>query len=361
MRVALVHDWLTGMRGGEKCLEVFCEMFPSAHLFTLLHVPGTISPTIGNMDIRVSILQKLPFAAQKYRYYLPLLPVIIETWKTGHEAYDLVLSSSHCVAKGVKFQKAIRRVCYCFIPMRYVWCQTKNYYTGDWKQLALELMRKPLQQWDLHSNQRVDEFIGISNHVSNRIRRFYRREAVTIYPPVDTTFYNSKYAGAPEKRKEYYLMVGAIEPYKRVDLALEAFRRWNRPLKIAGKGTTLEILRRQAAPNVEFLGWKSNEAIRNLYCEARALIFPGEEDFGIVPLEAQACGCPVVAYGAGGILETLLENKTGIFFQEPTIKSLLSALEKFEDITWEPSQLRAQAERFSRDRFRKEMERYLGV
>jgi len=358
MKVALVHDWLTGMRGGEKCLEVFCEMFPDARLFTLLHVRGTVSSTIEKMDIRTSPLQKLPLAASHYRYYLPLFPRIVDVWDTGNEKYDLVLSSSHCVAKGVKFRNAVRRVCYCFTPMRYLWCQTENNDADDWRQTALKLVQRRLKRWDLRSNERVDEFIGISDHVRKRIQRFYGRDAMTIYPPVDTEFF--KMADENDRsRSDFYLMVGALESYKRVDLAVETFRRRDRSLRIIGKGTMLEKLRRSAPPNVEFLGWRSDGEIRALYHQARALIFTGEEDFGIVPLEAQACGCPVVAYGVGGVLETVVENKTGLFFRDQTVKSLLEALDVFEKTKWDFSKLRAQAERFGRDRFRKEMEEHL--
>lgn len=357
MKVALVHDWLTGMRGGEKCLEVFCEMFPSAHLYTLLHMKGSVSTTIEQMDLRVSALQKFPAAARQYRYYLPVMPWIVDTWNTGEEHYDLVLSSCHCVAKGIRFAHAHRRVCYCFTPMRYIWCQTENYYRGDWRQAALKLVKLPLRRWDLKSNRNVDEFIGISNHVSDRIRRFYGREATTIYPPVDDGFFQLPATGM--KRKDVYLMVGALEPYKRVDLAVEAFRRSGRPLRVVGKGTLLERFRQTAPPNVEFLGWKSDEETRALYQEARGLIFPGEEDFGIVPLEAQACGCPVLAYGVGGALETVVENETGSFFREPTAESLAEALARFEKTQWNPARLRTHAERFGRTRFRREMEAYL--
>ncbi len=361
MKVALVHDWLTGMRGGEKCLEVFCEMFPEAHLYTLLHVPGSVSPTIEGMDIRVSGLQKLPFAEKGYRYYLPLFPAIVEGWDTGDEAYDLVLSSSHCVAKGVRFRQAKRRVCYCFTPARYLWCQTENYYRGNWKQVALNVVKGRLKTWDLRSNERVDEFIGISRHVCDRIQRFYGRPGETIYPPVDVEFYRpgERLLTNEERRKAPYLMVGALEPYKRVDLAIEAFRRSGRSLKIVGKGTMLEGLKKDAPANIEFLGWRSDEEIRGLYQSSRALIFPGEEDFGIVPLEAQACGCPIVGYGVGGLLETVVEGRTGVFFPEQSTKALLEALDRFESLEWDVSILRQQAERFSRSRFRMEMAGYL--
>lgn len=352
MKVALVHDWLTGMRGGEKCLEVFCEMFPDAHLYTLLHVKGSTSPAIERMDIRTSALQKLPGAARHYRYYLPFFPRIVDSWDTGGDAYDLVLSSCHCVCKGVKFPHAVRRVCYCFTPMRYLWCQTENYYAGNWKQLALAAVRGPLKGWDIRSNQEVDEFIGISNHVSDRIRRFYGREAVTIYPPVDTEFYTSD----ARPRGDFYLVAGALEPYKRADLAIEVFRKSGRPLKIVGKGTMLEALKHDAPANVEFLGWRSDEEIRDLYRTARALIFPGEEDFGIVPLEAQACGCPVIAYGVGGAVETVLDGETGLLFKDATAESLAQSLAEFEKKSWDASRLRKQAEGFSRPRFRRDIE-----
>ncbi|MDD2711084.1 MAG: glycosyltransferase [Verrucomicrobiae bacterium] len=357
MKVALVHDWLTGMRGGEKCLEVFCEMFPKADLYTLLHVPGTVSATIEKMSIHTSPLQKLPFAAQKYRYYLPLFPWIVNHWRPKRGRYDLVLSSCHCVAKGLRFAQPPRSVCYCYTPMRYIWCQTKNYYAGDWRQPALNLAAPRLRAWDLRSNEQVDEFIGISRHVSERIRRFYGRVAATIYPPVDDQFYHLPESSA--EREDFHLIVGALEPYKRIDLAVEAFRQWQRPLKIVGKGTMLESLRSQAPSNIEFLGWQSNETIRSLYQRARALVFPGEEDFGIVPVEAQACGCPVVAYGVGGACETIEENKTGVFFRDPTVDSLLEALKRCDTISWDPRSLRSQAEKFSRRRFRQAMEAYL--
>lgn len=357
MKVALVHDWLTGMRGGEKCLEVFCEMFPNARLFTLLHVKGSVSPTIERMEIRVSALQNMPGAAARYRYYLPFLPAIVETWNTGGEEYDLVLSSCHAVAKGVKFPRAARRVCYCFTPMRYIWSQGDHYYAGDWKQWALRAVRGPLRAWDLRSNRQVDEFIGISEHVAERIRRFYRREAAVVYPPVDTEFYRPPLW--ERAREDFWLMAGALEPYKRADLAIEAFRRWGRRLVVVGKGTMLDALRSVAPPNVEFLGWQSDETVRELYGKARGLVFPGEEDFGIVPLEAQACGCPVVAYGVGGARETVREEETGIFFGEPKVEALLAALNRAERQVWEVGKLRAQAERFARARFRSEMQRRL--
>lgn len=358
MKVALVHDWLTGMRGGEKCLEVFCEIFPDADLYTLLYVPGSVSEKIEKMRIHTSPLQKIPAASKNYRYFLPLFPSILKSWKTNDERYDLVLSSSHCVAKALRFKHAKRRVCYCFTPMRYLWCQTENYYQGNWKQKALKLIRDPLKKWDYKSNKNVDEFIGISQNVTKRIHDFYDRDAVTIYPPVDTDFYQYD----PQvKREDFFLMVGALEPYKRVDLVVELFRQFKRPLKIVGKGTMLEKLKSSAPDNVEFLGWRSDSEIRSLYQKCRALIFPGEEDFGIVPLEAQACGCPVIGYAAGGLLETVIDEVTGIFFKSPTPAYLKDALERFDRKSWSPHQLRAQAEKFSRPRFKVEMEAYLNV
>jgi glycosyltransferase involved in cell wall biosynthesis len=360
MKVALVHDWLTGMRGGEKCLEVFCELFPDAHLYTLLYIPGTVSPAIAGMDIRTSRLQRLPFSRKHYRYYLPLMPSIVDGWRPERVEYDLVLSSSHCVAKGLQFPNRKRHVCYCFTPMRYLWCQGDQYFRGNWKQTALGLIRESLRKWDLKVNSGVDDFIGISDNVSNRIRDFYRRDATTIYPPVDTEFYTPD-PSIP--REDFLLVAGALEPYKRVDLAIDALSgNPGQKLKIVGKGTMLEPLRKRAAAgghNVGFLDWRPDEEIRELYRRARGLIFPGEEDFGIVPLEAQACGCPVLAYRAGGCLETILEGTSGAFFPVQTPESLSEALTEFMKKNWSPTLLRLHAEKFNRARFKEEMRTFL--
>ncbi len=344
MRVALVHDWLTGMRGGEKVLESFCRLFPRADLFTLFHEPGSVSDLIENRKITTSFLDRIPGARGGYRYFLPLFPQAIETFDLSE--YDLAVSISHAVAKGVR---ARRHVCYCETPMRYVWDFTGDYFRkGSWKDLALRTQRRRLREWDVESSRRVHQFLANSDHVRQRVQRCYNRDAKVIYPPVDTDFFTP----SDHLPSDYYLVVSALEPYKRVDLAVEAFSRMKLPLIVAGRGTQERALRRIAKANVEFLGWRTNEELRDLYRGCRALIFPGLEDFGIVPVEAQACGRPVVAYGQGGALETV---KSGVFFPEQTVESLIAALEKVEE---GPDLARANALKFSKQRFEEEIRAY---
>ena len=362
MKVALVHDWLNGMRGGEKCLEVFCELFPDAHLFSLFHEKGKLSPTIESMEIRTSWARKLPAIFTKYRYYLPLLPRAIQSLDLSE--YDLVLSLSHCVSKGVIPREDARHICYCFTPMRYVWDMYDQYFgRGGLAAKVMPFFAGRLRKWDVASSERVSQFVAISEHVRERISRIYKRESDIIYPPVDTELYQPG-----GEVGDYYLIVSAFAPYKRVDIAVDAFNRSGRPLKIIGSGQSGETLRSMASDNVEFLGWCSDEELVNLYGGCRAFVFPGEEDFGITPLEAQACGRPVIAYGKGGALETVvgLENSggnkpTGVFFDEQTPEGLNGAIEKFEGCLdkFEPEAARENALRFSRDVFKKLLADYI--
>ncbi len=332
-KVALVHDWLNGMRGGEKCLEVLCEIFPEAHLYTLFHQKGKLSPTIEAMDIRSSWLRRMPMVYGKYRYYLPLMPRAIESLDLRD--YDLVFSLSHCVAKGVCPREGAVHLCYCFTPMRYVWDMYEQYFGKGRGGLAAKVMpffAGRLRRWDVTASDRVSRFIAISEHVRKRIGRCYSRDADLIYPPVDCEkFHPSSKVG------DYYLIVSAFAPYKRIDIAVEAFRRSGRPLKIVGSGQNEADLRAMSADNIEFLGWRPDEELVELYSGCRAFIFPGEEDFGITPLEAQACGRPVIAYGKGGALETVVapddfdgRRPTGLFFDEQTSEALNAAIEEFE-------------------------------
>src|SRR5574337_279366 len=300
-RVALIHDWLTGMRGGERCLETLCELFPGADIFTLLHVQGSVSKTIEERRIRTSVIQSLPFAAGRYRYYLPLFPWAIEQFEL--DGYDLVLSSSHCVAKGVKPPPDALHIAYLYTPMRYIW-DMQDAYTGRMgpvSRLMLRAIAERLRRWDIAVNARVDHFIAISQHVADRIRRHYGREAEVIYPPVETTRFH-----IAERTDDYYLVAGAFAPYKRIDLAIEAFNRLRRRLLIVGEGQEAARLQRLAGPTIEFLGCRSDREVADLLSRCRALVFPGEEDFGILPVEAMACGRPVIAYGRGGVTETVI-------------------------------------------------------
>jgi glycosyltransferase involved in cell wall biosynthesis len=380
-RVALVHDWLTGMRGGERCLEVLCELFPTADIFTLLHVQGSVSKTIEQRRIRTSVIQTLPFAATRYRYYLPLFPWAIEQFKL--DGYDLILSSSHCVAKGVKTSPQALHIAYVHTPMRYIWDMQDAYVAssrlGPASALMLRTIAGRLRRWDIAVNARVDHFVANSFHVADRIRRHYGREATVINPPVEIARFH-----IAERTDDYYLVAGAFAPYKRIDLAIEAFNRLRRRLVIVGEGQDGGRLRRIAGPTIEFLGWRTDRDVADLLGRCRALVFPGEEDFGILPVEAMACGRPVIAYGKGGVTETVTpfncstfdvqraeqknafslqpQTPTGVFFYEQTVEALIQAIDLFERSVdqFDPEALRAHAFTFDRSIFEKRIASYVG-
>ena len=352
-KVALVHDWLTGMRGGEKCLEVLCELFPDADLYTLIHEKGELSDTIEAMPIYTSFVQHLPFGLKKYRHYLPLFPTAIEQF--DFNAYDLIVSSSHCVAKGVKHDDSVYHISYVHAPMRYVWDQFNTYFrhprTSLPVRIGAELMRPYLQRWDRNTAKRVDTFLCNSDNIRKKILEYYSRESQVIYPPVDLSRFK------PGNTKAgYYLMVGAFAPNKRVDLAVEAFNQLKLPLKISGSGQDEEHCRSIAGANIEFLGTLSNEKLLEVYQQARALVFPGEDDFGITPLESQACNTPVIAFASGGALETVTEQ-TGVFFAEQNVEALIEAVEKME-CSWKsfaPEAFQLQMSRFGRGHYKEQI------
>jgi glycosyltransferase involved in cell wall biosynthesis len=354
MKVALVHDWLTGMRGGEKVLEAIAEIYPQADLFTLVHVRGSVSPAIESLPIRTSFIQQLPAADRLYRHYLPLFPVAVEQFDLRE--YDLVISSSHCAVKAVIPQARARHVCYCHSPMRYAWDQFGEYFgTGRTGRVGETLYRPVmawLARWDASTAPRVHRFLANSAFVASRIRRYYGRDATVLYPPVDTEFYHPGGA-APG---DVFLVVSALVPYKRVDLAIAACRRSGAALRIVGEGPDRERLERQANGTVTFLGRVSDEAVREEYRRARAVILPGTEDFGIVPVEAQACGRPVVAFARGGALESVVDGVTGTFFATPSVDSLADALSRLAAIRVDAARIRENALRFSRTRFVRELQ-----
>ncbi len=374
MKVALVHDWLTGMRGGEKVLEVFCELFPHAHLYTLLHNKGSVSYTIESMDIRTSFVQSLPLIKNKYRHYLPIFPKAIERFDL--RGYDLVLSSSHCVAKGVITGSDTLHVCYCFTPMRYIWDLYDQYFDKKRSNLftrwAVSLVLEYLRKWDVASSKRVDKFIAISKYIADRIKRNYGRESDIIFPPVDSAYFKPTPSNG-----DFYLMVSPLAPNKRVDIAIKAFNKINLPLKIIGSGQEEKKLGEMAGKDITLMGWQPDEIVKAHYLNCKALIFPGVEDFGIVPLEAQACGKPVIAYGKGGALETIIpinrgklriksengqsNNATGLFFYEQTPESLALAVHHFEEIkdVFDKHQIRKNAESFDRVIFKDKIKNYI--
>jgi glycosyltransferase involved in cell wall biosynthesis len=349
MRVALVHDWLTGMRGGERAFEVLCELYPRAEVFTLIHVPGSVSPAIERLPRHTSFIQQLPLARRFYRQYLPLFPTAIELF--DFDRFDLVLSSSHCVAKSVVTPGHTRHVCYCFTPMRYAWDQFVHYFGPQRvgrlpSAVAAQVMRR-LARWDAATAVRPNRYVAISRYVASRIRRYYNRSADVVYPPVDTRFFHP----GDQARPGYVLIVSALVPYKRIETAIDASRLADIPLKIVGDGPDRRRLAAMAGPQVEFLGRLPDEEIRTLYRGADAVVLPGEEDFGIVPLEAQACGRPVVALARGGALETVKPGDTGVLVDDDSAEALAAGLREAVRTRFDEDRIRTHAEGFSRERF----------
>jgi glycosyltransferase involved in cell wall biosynthesis len=352
-KVALIHDWLTGMRGGEKVLEVLCEIFPEADVYTLVHIPGQVSPMIERHKIYTSFLQKIPGAGENYRYFLPLMPRAIERF--DFSSYDALISTSHCVAKAAIPGPHAKHWSYCHTPMRYIWDQYDQYFGPGRSNVVtrsvMRMIRPSLQKWDVATVPRVHHFLANSQNVRERIQRIYHRDAQVIYPPVDVEYYAQRNGASGETPPPFYLIVSALAPYKRIDLAVKAFNHLKKQLLIIGDGPEYERLRDLARPNIHFAGWLPKEQLRWHYAHCQALIFPGEEDFGIVPLEAMAAGRPVVAYRKGGALETVVEGKTGVFFDHQTPEDLLSALETIEPQHFDPDAIRRHTEAFSRPRF----------
>jgi len=364
MKIAIVHDWLTGMRGGERCLEVFSELFPDADLFTLLHIKGSVSESIEKMHIQTSFLQHLPFVKGKYRCYLPLCPSAIECLNV--KRYDLLLSISHCAAKGVIPGPNALHISYILTPMRYAWDMYHEYfgnkYAGRLKKPFVGILAHYLRLWDITANNRVDHFICISDHVAKRIKKYYRRDAEVIHPPVDI-----KRFSIANKTDDFYLVVSAFAPYKRLDIAIQAFNQLKKRLLIIGKGQEEKRLKSIAHSNIEFLGWQPDEVVAEYFSRCKAFIFPGEEDFGITPLEAMASGRPVIAYGEGGVLETVIPlelsnsdsryNPSGVFFYEQSVGALIEAVKTFESNQgyFDSKKLRDHAKKWNRSMFKEKI------
>jgi glycosyltransferase involved in cell wall biosynthesis len=357
--IAIVHEWFTSMRGGEKCVEALCEVFPEATLFALVHVPGSVSPTIEKMPLRTSFVQHLPFSARRYRHYLPLFPAAVRRFDLS--AFDLVISSHHCVAKGVRVPERALHICYCHTPMRYLWHSYDEYFgpgrASLLTRLGMGLTAGPLRRWDVRTASSPRWFVANSENVRRRIREIYRREADVIYPPVET-------ARFPVSTRDdgYFLVVSALVPYKRIDLAVEVFNRSGDRLVVVGDGPELPVLRAASRDNVRFLGWQSDRTIEELMAGCTAVLFPGEEDFGIVPVEAMAAGKPVIAYAAGGALETVIDTpslRTGVLFPEQTPDALREGVVRFRETSFDPQQLHAFALGFDREVYKRSMREYI--
>jgi glycosyltransferase involved in cell wall biosynthesis len=350
------------MRGGEKVLEVLCERFPAARLFTLVHVRGSISPVIDRRAIQTAALQMLPGVKRYYRQCLPLFPMLVEQFDL--DEFDLVISSSHCAAKAVISAPRAVHVCYCHTPMRYAWDQFDAYFgparLGRIGNRVLRSAMARLARWDRDTSRRVTRYVTNSEHVARRIRRYYHRDATVVYPPVDTDFFCPR-AVRPDR---YALIVSALVPYKRVEIAIAACRLARVPLKIVGDGPERARLERMAASGggtsgeeaPQFLGRVPDAEIRELYRRAAVVLLPGEEDLGIVPLEAQASGRPVVALGRGGAVETVVPGETGVLVDEATPHAFAGGIRLALDRAWQPAVIRRHAERFGRARFAQELQ-----
>lgn len=354
-RLALVHDWLTGMRGGEKCLEPLCDAFPEATLHTLLHKVGSTSPAIERMAIQTSALQKVPGIERHYRKLLPLMPWAARGWRVAKDA-EVVLSLSHCVAKSIRLPRGVPHLCYCFTPMRYAW-DGRDAYLDSWtdrpfrRALAARMLDR-FREWDRKTAANVTQFIAISQTVAERIRRNYGRESVVIPPPVDVAYHTP--TGQP--RGNAYLVASALVPYKRVDHAVIACTKARRELIVIGTGPERERLERLAGPTVKFLGWQPDEVLREHYRTCRALLFPGDEDFGIVPIEALGCEAPVIALNRGGAAETV-DGQVGAVYDEESAEALGAALDRWEAAgrPHDPRLARRRAEGFAAPLYRERM------
>lgn len=356
MKVAIVHDWLANMGGAERVILAFKEIFPEAPIYTVVYNPDKIPKIFHDMDVRPSFIQKLPKAKTKYQMYLPLMPTAVEQFDLS--GFDVVLSSSSSVAKGVITKAGTVHICYCHTPMRYAWDFYHEYLQGEdvgpIKRKLIPWLMNYIRMWDRLSADRVDYFIANSHNVATRIRKHYRREAAVIHPPV-----NGHYFTPEDTDGGYFLVVSRLVPYKRVDLAVKACNELGLPLKIIGGGSELERLKALAGPTVQFMGRLTDEEIRKAYADCKAFIFPAEEDFGITPLEAQASGRPVIAYGVGGALETVVPGKTGLFFDSQTVESLTKAVESFNSIEYNKGAIREHALNFDVAVFKEKIKNFV--
>jgi glycosyltransferase involved in cell wall biosynthesis len=354
-RIVLMHDWITGFRGGERVLEAFCELYPEAPLYTLIHIPGSASVKIENRKITTSFLNKIPGINMHYRKFLPLMPLAAENLKITESA-DIVLSSSHCVIKGVEKPLGSKHISYIHSPMRYLYDQYDVYFGPDapiYQRLGAKVFKDYLVNWDINSNKNVDVMIANSAFVKSRIEKYYHQDSKVIHPFVDLKDFRPLQNNNSQK-EDFYLMVTAFAPNKRVDLAIEAFNKMKKKLIIIGSGQQADYLKSIAGPTIKFLGNVSREKVIDTFFKARALIFPGVEDFGITPLESLASGTPVIAYKIGGVLETLNDN-VAHFFNEVSCDHLIEAVMEFEKKEFDPKVLFQRAEEFSKEKFKEEI------
>ncbi len=357
-KIAFIHDWLIEKGGAENVLEAMLELWPDAPVYTLIHdADGPTSSILQGQQVSTSFLQKVPGINKHYRSFLPLMPLAVEQFDLSE--FDIVLSNSYAVAKGVLTGPDQMHICICCSPIRYAWDLQHQYLRESKKDKGIQSwiarwILHEVRKWDYRTANGVDEFIAISNYIARRIWKVYRRESIVIYPPVDVKNFTLQ-----EQKDDFYLTASRMVPYKRINLIVETFSTMpDKKLIVIGDGPDFKKIQALALPNVKLLGYQPFDVLKEYMQRAKAFIFAAEEDFGIVPVEAQACGTPVIAYGKGGALETVIDGKTGIFFREQSIESLKEAIEKFEglDNVWDPKIIRENAERFNKERFQKELQ-----
>ncbi len=355
MKVAVVHEYLNQYGGAERVLEAIHELYPEAPVYTLIHNPDSMPESYKKWDIRQSTYLKSKFIRKHYKSFFFLYPVFMELFDLRE--YDLVISSSYAYAHGIVTSPKTCHICFCHTPMRFVWVQPEDYRDKVPKSLrwVYDFLIHGLRLWDQAASQRPDYYIAASQNVAQRIQRYYRRDSTVIHPPVDLSQFH-----IADKPSDYYLLVSRlVSPYKRIDLAIQTFNHLGLPLKVVGEGSDRHQLQKMAKNNIQFLGHLSGQKLVDAYAQCKALIFPGEDDFGIVPLEANACGRPVIAYRGGGVLETQIENVTAVYFNEPTSGSLMDAVTKFESMSFDPQKIRESASRFDKEIFKKKMSEFI--
>lgn len=353
MKIAIVHDWLTNMGGAEQVVINFKKIYKEAPIYTTLYNPGNLDKELQNIDVRTSFLQKKKMI-ENHKKYFPLMPLAFENFNLNE--YDIVLSSSSSCAKGIITKPGSIHVCYCHTPMRYAW-ELRDDYTkgmGKLKRRLIKILLHYMRIWDLASASRVDYFIANSTEVQKRIKKHYKRDSIVISPPVRCDLFNIS-----ETDGDYYFVISRLVGYKRFDLAVQACSELGKKLVVIGNGPEKERLEKLANENVTFLGRQPDEVVKKYMSECKALLFPGEEDFGIVPVEAQACGRPVIAYGKGGVLDTVIDGKTGVYFKEQTVESLKEAIIEFEKMNFDKNEIRKHALEFDEKVFQSKIKEYI--
>lgn len=353
MKLAIVHDWLTNMGGAEQVIINFNEIYPDAPIYTTFYNPNNLDEKLRNIDVRTSFLQKKKMIIDHKKYF-PLMPLAFENFNLNE--YDVVLSSSTCCAKGVLTKPDTVHICYCNTPMRYAWERRDDYIQGmgKLKRRLIKILLHYMRIWDVASSSRVDYFIANSTAVQKRIKKHYKRDSVVINPPVRCKMFDIS-----ETDGDYYFVVSRLVAYKRFDLAVQACSELGKKLIVIGDGPEMEKLQKLANENILFLGKQPDEVVKKYMSECKALLFPGEEDFGIVPVEAQACGRPVIAYGKGGVLDTVIDGKTGLLFEEQTVQDLKKTIREFETIQFNKQEIRKHALQFDEEVFQAKIKKYI--